>query len=230
MPCIGTRHVSLCRSLSARAAVNTRKIPQVQTTAEAVEKIRPDVIAFDIDGVVADTMGLFIEIAAQDFGMVGIRYENITSYTLEACEQLAVPADTIRDIIGRILDGTYRATLAPIEGAARVLQRISASASPLRFVTARPYLGPIHQWFQRTMRFHADQIDIVATGSFEAKADILLQKGILYFVEDRLETCFLLASAGLRPILFRQPWNRKPHPFPEVANWDDLEAMIDFRS
>jgi uncharacterized HAD superfamily protein len=201
----------------------------VQKTVEAAEKIKPDAIAFDIDGVVADTMGLFIEIATHDFGIDGVRYENITSYTLEACEQLNIPADTIRDIIQQILDGTYRATLQPIDGAARVLRRISEFGTPLRFVTARPYPGPIRQWIQNTICLDADHIDIVATGSFEAKAEILQEKGISHFVEDRLETCFLLDAVGLRPILFRQPWNRKPHPFSEVGGWGDLESMIDFR-
>ena len=210
--------------------MNTRKIPQVQKTVQAADKISPDAIAFDIDGVIADTMGLFIEIASRDFGIDGLRHAQITSYTLEACEALSVPADIIREIIGRIMDGNYQATLKPIAGAVRVMQRISETVSPVRLVTARPYLGPIREWILETMGFEDDQVEITATGSFEAKAEILREHGISHFVEDRLETCFLLDSAGLQPILFRQPWNRKPHPFPEVGNWEDLESMIDFRS
>jgi 5'(3')-deoxyribonucleotidase len=37
-----------------------------------------------------------------------------------------------------------------------------------------------------------------------------------------------LRDAGIEPVLFKQPWNREPHPFVEVGNWDELEALIDF--
>ncbi len=66
------------------------------------------------------------------------------------------------------------------------------------------------------------------TISFEDKKDVLLDKKVAYFVEDRLETCFLLHDAGISPVVFKQPWNRKPHPFPEVGNWQELETMIAF--
>jgi len=51
---------------------------------------------------------------------------------------------------------------------------------------------------------------------------------VLYFVEDRLETCFPLSDAGITPVLFKQPWNRKEHPFIEVGTWRELESLIDF--
>jgi hypothetical protein len=44
--------------------------------------IRPSELAFDIDGVFADTMSLFIDIARMDFGISGIRYEDITEYDI----------------------------------------------------------------------------------------------------------------------------------------------------
>jgi uncharacterized protein len=45
-------------------------------------------------------------------------------------------------------------------------------------------------------------------------------------VEDRLETCLQLADHGITPIVFAQPWNRQPHPFPEVANWPELGGLL----
>ncbi len=53
---------------------------------------------------------------------------------------------------------------------------------------------------------------------------------ITHFVDDRLETCFLLKEAGITPILYKQPWNRNPHPFIEVGSWKELESLIDFDS
>jgi len=68
----------------------------------------------------------------------------------------------------------------------------------------------------------------VATGSFEGKADVLLNRNISYVVEDRLETCFSLEAAGITPVVFKQPWNRKRHPFMEVGTWNELESLIKF--
>ena len=31
---------------------------------------------------------------------------------------------------------------------------------------------------------------------------------------------------GIAPILFVQPWNRFPHPFREVATWEELTALM----
>ncbi|MEZ4524658.1 MAG: hypothetical protein R2941_01890 [Desulfobacterales bacterium] len=68
----------------------------------------------------------------------------------------------------------------------------------------------------------------MATGSFEAKTEVLREKGVSHFVEDRLETCFLLKEEGITPLVFRQPWNREAHPFTEVGTWQELENLIAF--
>ena len=69
-------------------------------------------------------------------------------------------------------------------------------------------------------------MEVITTGSFDAKADVLNQKKMTFFVEDRLETCYMLQQAGITPILFKQPWNRKEHPFIEVGSWKELEALM----
>jgi hypothetical protein len=51
---------------------------------------------------------------------------------------------------------------------------------------------------------------------------------VKYFVEDRLETCYLLKDASIIPILFDQPWNRKPSAFKRVKNWDEIAELIDW--
>jgi len=94
------------------------------------------------------------------------------------------------------------------------------------FVTARPHPGPMAGWLPDTLELAADRIDLVTTGAFDAKIGVLRERGITCFVEDRLDTCFLLADAGIVPILFRQPWNREGHPFVEVADWGELEQLI----
>ena len=187
-------------------------------------KIDPASIAFDIDGVIADTMALFINIARMMHDVDWVRYEDITSYDLFEC--LDLEPDIIMDVVQKLLDGSYETSLRPIPGAAHALGRLGAK-HPILMVTARPEIGPIGPWMEELLKPYDVTVEIIPTGDFDAKAQILLERKIQYFVEDRLETCFSLKQAGLTPILFKQPWNRHPHPFTEVATWDELVQMID---
>ena len=186
--------------------------------------IDPASVAFDIDGVVADTMTLFLDIARQEFNLNGIRYEDITCYNLADC--LDIDPQIIDAIVGRILTGSHGAHLNPIAGAAKVLARLGKYCDPVVFITARPFVGQMLTWIEDTLRLDAASIEVIATGSHKSKAGVLQQRNISFFVEDRLETCFLLEAAGVRPILFKQPWNREVHPFVEVASWDELQALL----
>jgi hypothetical protein len=191
----------------------------------AFRGLSPATTAFDVDGVIADTMRLFIDIARETFQIDHLRYEDITTYHLDECLDLA--PDTIEAIIRLILDGSHGLQLHTINGCRRVMAQFAANGGPpVRFVTARPGADVIRSWLEHNLPLRPEQIEVVATGSFEAKADVLHAEGIRVFVEDRLETCFLLSRSGITPILFAQPWNRFPHPFREVASWDELSAMM----
>ena len=185
--------------------------------------IRPGQIAFDIDGVFADTMGLFLEIARTDYGINHIRYHDITEYFLEDC--LDIEPNIIKAIINRILEGDFETELEPIQGSVDVLSEI-ASTTPLLFVTARPTLPTIKAWVDRILPEPHYPVEVIATGSFEAKADALKARDIQYFVDDYLEICFMLDEQGITPILFHQPWNRFPHPFHEVTSWSEIRDLI----
>jgi uncharacterized HAD superfamily protein len=187
-------------------------------------KIDPEAIAFDVDGVVADTMHLMLAIAETSYGVSGLRYEEISCYELRKC--LDIPEDILTRMIADLIEGDYTLPLAPLEGCVSVLQRLVHYRDPLLFVTARPHPGPMAWWLPDTLKLAADRIELVSTGAFDTKIDVLQEHGITCFVEDRLDTCYLLAEAGILPILFRQPWNREPHPFVEVADWGDLEQRI----
>jgi predicted amino acid racemase len=78
------------------------------------------------------------------------------------------------------------------------------------------------------VRLAPETVQVVATGTFDGKAEVLLESGIRFFVEDRLETCYQLKEEGIEPVLYRQPWNRESHPFIEVGNWQELENLIAF--
>jgi len=188
--------------------------------------IDPTSVAFDIDGVVADTMALFLDIARREYRVNGIRYEDITSYLLAEC--LDMDPDLIDTILNRIMAGEYASPLEAISGSGAVLSRIAGYRSPLLFVTARPHPEPISKWMCDLVRMASETVQVVATGTFEGKAKVLLESGIRFFVEDRLETCYHLKEVGIEPVLYRQPWNRENHPFIEVDDWQELESLIAF--
>jgi 5'(3')-deoxyribonucleotidase len=187
--------------------------------------IDPRRIGFDIDGVVANTMQLFLDILLGVYGINHVTLDHITRYDLQAC--LDVDPQIITAINQSINDGTHTGRLEPMDGAAGVLKRLSAYG-PIRLVTARPYSGPIEPWVAEEFSLNRYPMKVTATGGFDSKADVLKAEKIKYFVEDRLETCFLLQNHDITPILFAQPWNRKPHPFREVADWKQLESLIDW--
>lgn len=195
---------------------------------KACEKIAPSRIAFDIDGVLADTMGLFLEIARMEYAIEHIRHQDITEYFLEDC--LDIDPEVIKDIINRILDGAFEPELKPIDGAVQVLTDIG-KVHPLLFVTARPEASTIREWVHRILPLEPSRIEVIATGTFEGKAEVLDARGIRFFVEDYFYICELLNQQGITPILFRQPWNRFPdHPFKEVGSWAEIADMVDLHS
>lgn len=186
--------------------------------------IEPDSVAFDIDGVVADTMAVFLDVAEKKHGYGGLSQDMIKTYMIEEC--LPIPEEVILSIIEDLLNMSHEMPLPPIKGALPALSRLAELASPLVFITARPGREKIHGWLSEKLGMPESDFRVIATGSFEAKLDALSRAGRSVLVEDRLETCFLLGEAGFTPVLFAQPWNRKPHPFREVADWQELSACI----
>jgi hypothetical protein len=182
-------------------------------------------LAFDIDGVVADIMTTFLALARERYNQGHhLRYEHITTFYLEDC--LDLPAWIIDALIRELIDRPHELPVAPFPHAVPVLTRL-AQETPLLFVTARDRKMPIECWLHRNLaQVPPEAIRVLATGDPDTKIHYLKDHGIQYFVEDRLETCLQLADHGITPIVFAQPWNRQPHPFPEVQGWPELGGLL----
>jgi uncharacterized HAD superfamily protein len=193
--------------------------------SELKNKIPPRELAFDIDGVFADTFRVFVETAQKDYG-VRIEYEDITEY--DFLSVIDMEEDIASEIIGRILSDPIRMGIEPIMGSVEVLTKLAAT-SPILFVTARPEKEAISAWVNQKLH-GADSglIRVEATTTHLQKLPVLLNHGIRYFVEDRLDTCYVIEEASLVPIVFEQPWNRKAHPFCRVKDWWELASLIDW--
>lgn len=185
--------------------------------------ISPHEIAFDIDGVFADTFRHFLERARQLFGL-SLDYEEATEY--EFWTKVQLTQDQIQELIHGIIREPLGIGIRPIAGAVDVLSRL-AEYGPLFFVTARKDNDSIGHWIRNQLPgVEGDSIRIIATGASQEKIPVLQENRVRYFVEDRLDTCFLLKETAITPIVFDQPWNRKPHPFQVVNGWKELAELI----
>jgi len=190
------------------------------------ECIPPARLAFDIDGVVADTMAVFLRLAHDRYGLTHLTREHLRSYNLHQC--LDIDKETLDELICLTLDDEHTRIIPPEPGAPEVLTELAAYA-PLRFVTARIWPESIIDWLHETLYEVApERIQVIATGDPNAKLSILKELGVLYFVDDRIETCELLARDSVTPLLFDQPWNRVPSPisFPRVENWTHIRRLV----
>jgi hypothetical protein len=195
----------------------------------ALEKtIDPSDLAFDIDGVVADTMAVFVRLAQERYGFTRLTKEDLRQYDLRAC--LDIPLEIVDELICMTLDDDHTLQIPPMDGAVAVLTKL-ADHGPLRFVTARIWPESIIHWLQQTLsEVDAGRIEVFATGLPEAKCSILRDLGVKYFVEDRVETCRLLMEKGIQPLLFDQPWNRGSEAvlFPRIDDWSQLSRKLMF--
>jgi len=183
----------------------------------AINKIDPDLIGFDIDGVVADTAEAFLRIARTEYGLNSITLEDITEFEVEKC--LAVDPAIIEEIFARLLSEPVECGLQPMPHAAKVLTRLAADGH-LNFVTARPDPEPIAGWLAGILGpevYAKTRLD--AMGEHDHKARYVKNMGLRYFVDDRAETCILLDRLGIMPLVYNQPWNIGKHNLPTVDNW-----------
>jgi uncharacterized protein len=209
--------------LTGNVLFGREPLPAKKREEESVKNILPRELAFDIDGVLADTFRVFVETARQQYH-VQVAYEDITEYDFR--KVIDIDKEIARDIIQRILDDPIQMGIRPIKGAVEVLSLLTGEG-PIFLVTARPGRSAIYEWvLQQLQGVDRNLIRLEATGTHEEKIPILLEHGIRYFVEDRLDTCYLLATAQVTPIVFEQPWNQKPHPFIRVRSWSEIGKMI----
>ena len=189
-----------------------------------LNKIDSRYLAFDIDGVVADIMSTFISVANERYNIHHLRYDDIVEFDLVRCLQM--DEAVVWEILDLLLNRPEELDIVPLPDAVPVLTRL-AQRHPLLFVTARDKAEPIFTWLTNNLpQVPPEDIRIIATGDPEAKLEYLQDHNIVYFMEDRLETCFHLARHGIQPLLYDQPWNRRPHSFPVIHSWQDLAKLI----
>ena len=195
-------------------------------TAGPTCPIDPCTLAFDVDGVVADTMEVFVRLAHERYALTHLSKQDMLCYDLYDC--LGLKKDIIDDLICLTLDHEHTMQIPPVPGAPAVLTELAGTA-PLLFVTARIWPESITKWiFTILPSVPPERITVIASGAPETKLQILKGLDIRYFVEDRAETCRQLKEAGIQPLLFDQPWNRNEPAdgFIRIENWTQLREWV----
>lgn len=186
-------------------------------------KIDPAEIGFDFDGVIANTVEAFIRIACEQHAHCGIRPEDITHFSVEHC--LDMEAGLAESIFLQILRDSVGTGLLPMPGAVEVLGEMTRHA-PVTIVTARPEAEPVHLWLHTVFPAPVwHRLRVVAMGDHDDKARHIKDIGLSAFVDDRAETCLQLDRAGIRSIVFAQPWNRDRHSLPTVRSWGEIRDL-----
>ena len=189
-------------------------------------KIAAHEIGFDFDGVIADTAGAFLRLACEDYAYCSFTLEDITRFEVGEC--LSMPDPYINAIFHALNEDCLG--IEPMPGAVEALSkiaRLSPTPSPVRVITARRSRAPVAAWLAR--HFSADALSMIhltAMGEHNDKLRHIKEYGLKFFVDDRAETCLSLAAAGISPLVFSQPWNRRRHGLPTVTSWRQIERLI----
>ncbi len=181
-------------------------------------------IGFDFDGVIADTAEAFIRIACIEYNYCSFTSADITNFELEDC--LDIPRELVEKIFTDILIDSIGTELQPMPGAMEALEQFTR-VSPVTIITARSLQRPVFDWLDRFLaRTARKKIRVVVTGDHNDKVRHIHQHGLKYFIDDRAETCKMLAMENITPFVFTQPWNRDRHNLQTVASWDEIRALV----
>lgn len=188
------------------------------------KKIKPHEIAYDFDDVLCDFIPLFLKVLKEDTGMV-VPLERITEFN--KYNLLDLTKKQINKAIHRTVNNPISLGMQMKPGAKEVIIKL-LKVAPVYFVTARKNGKLVKAWIDRVLGFSSPDIIIVAMNGHDSKARALKIRGKKYFVDDRLETCYQLHSAGIEPIVFSHPHNAGDEIFVHVDNWKDIDELIDW--
>jgi hypothetical protein len=187
-------------------------------------KIQPDLIGFDIDGVIADTCEAFLRIARQSYGINAFTQDDITEFNITDC--LPIPETIVDSIFNSLMQDPVGSDLSPMPHAVHVLTRMAAKG-PVTLITARPLKHPIQEWLNHVLpKSTARQTRLIAMGDHNGKAAYIKSRQLQFFIDDRAETCLAIQQEGITPFVFNQPWNKGKHDLQSVENWYCIEAKL----
>lgn len=178
-------------------------------------------VLIDVDGVVADLMGGWANFFYDRTGEYLVPEKSLRYHIAESefHADLHRRFDLDRQLVDFLSEpDVYQRYVHPIEGAVPAIDAlVDAGRYQLGFVTATLKKAPSS--YESKMRWLEDYwpgVPMLAVGAHEkhwVSGD--------YAIDDRYDTIIRWQDAGVRSLLFRQPWNEAPHGTP-TYNWKEI--------
>lgn len=156
------------------------------------------IIALDIDGVIVDLVQAMLPLLSDACGRP-VRHEDITQYDIGKSLHIE---HLMNNIWKRVHDDNLWLSAPPISGALNGLKQLGDYR--LVFVTGRPEettRGFTERWLDAN-KIQYEQL-YFASGSKQV-SDL----DCIAFIDDHLDHIREAAEAGVRTLLFNQPWNQ----------------------
>jgi uncharacterized HAD superfamily protein len=202
-------------------------------------------IGIDLDDVIAVCAVPYLRRFAQEYEVELPDEKEIGWHLLRELDERVTPEERDRFRI-RLYDGTFFRDLDVYEDCPAILEQLVSAGHELFFITARAERRRVitETWLREKGIFdHAKAVHLKPTGEFNPdyprgrydpegsahyKMRLATELRLDVFCEDDVVISLALAEAGIRVLLFDQPWNREvQHPLvTRVSGWDDAGKQL----
>lgn len=191
----------------------------------------PKTIYVDMDDVLCETARSFVTVIEREFGKQ-ISYEQITDFNVErACGLNSQQRAKLFEVVHRPEE---LLNMAPVEGAAEVLQQWAAAGYEIAIVTGRPpdASEPSVAWLVRyEIPYHSFTV-VDKYGRFETENTVgirlveLAKRRFAWAVEDSPKMAqFLVQEMGVPVALLDRPWNRGNCEHPKIERFSHWRSI-----
>lgn len=183
-------------------------------------------IAFDIDNVVLDFAGCFLQTAKEKFKLLkNVELSDITRYQFHEC--LDISYEECFEIVNYVLDNPFECKIKAVSGAVERLTCLSKYMS-LIFVTARK--EKFKKITRESIYFILPEVSkdkIIIEHCKGSEKHIVLNKlKVNLFIEDRTKNCRILNEKGIKTYLINKPWNKTKESFHRVEDWNEIQELF----
>ncbi len=191
-------------------------------------------IGIDFDEVVADSIKAIISLHNEQYG-TNFKKEDVTEYKFE--NVWGGTLDEWRDKLNDFFSTKHLVRLDPMAGSMLGLRAMKERGHELYIVTGRSRvvdLDATELWLKMHFPdvFHgvhyANFLAQDPTTARRKKSEICLENRIGVLVDDHIGTALECAEAGVKVLLFNQPWNQGEllPGITRVFSWDDVVREV----
>lgn len=188
-------------------------------------------IGIDFDDVVADSMGVVIDLQNKKYG-TSYKREDATSFNLENI--WGGTKEEWQAKLDEFLSAKHHNSLNPMAGVIPAMDALKKMGHELYIVTGRSesYAVNTDPWIEKhfpdTFKGVHYANHLLDTSERRTKASICKENGIEVIIEDHMRTATECAVAGIRALLLDQPWNQgELQPGVErVRSWEEIVEKL----